>query len=557
MNDTCIRVRYSETFVIKTCSPSKLIRKYLKQAIVITKIYSFNPIIMKKILLFLILQSMYQYSNAQFPGYSKFFDFNNSGNPKSCSIDALISGENSQHLYFVLNTNYNDAENSSKFVKTDIDGNVEFQLYDSTDNMSTAYKSILRSEDGGFIYWYGSTIEVGPDKPKKLKVIKTDLELNKIWEKLYPLNSNQGEAVSIKKGTDNNVLILYNDNLNNMMRLDSAGAVLNFYTLTSDNSRFSAFANTDEKGLIVTTENSVFSYDSLIAQQWNNVFATPPTVSRFAACLRSSEANETFYAAGQSILMNYSNPNWDIAFFSGRVIKHDNNGNPIWFKNPAIGCVTITDVGPGSDFYKYIGYHSIVNATNNDVIVAGGGSLDPVLWQQYKGVIARLDSSGNEVWNFLYRVPGIKHQALNNIISLTDGSFIASGFADSSAGGPSKTGWLLRIDSAGCYNQACSGMEIPEPCPPLTVNSLKKTDAGISVYPNPASNEINIQFKAAFEEGSWMEVRDILGKTIINAVSLNQKKQYTLNVGKWTNGHYFLRFKIGDQLFYQKIMVLH
>jgi hypothetical protein len=89
------------------------------------------------------------------------------------------------------------------------------------------------------------------------------------------------------------------------------------------------------------------------------------------------------------------------------------------------------------------------------------------------------------------------------------------------------------------------------------VNDVSKLNGQITVSPNPAFNQINIQSKLAFEKNSQLEIRDILGRTTVQAISLNQKKSISIDVSKWTNGIYFLKFSIGEQAYYQKVIVQH
>lgn len=77
---------------------------------------------------------------------------------------------------------------------------------------------------------------------------------------------------------------------------------------------------------------------------------------------------------------------------------------------------------------------------------------------------------------------------------------------------------------------------------------------GFTLSPNPATNNVQITF-THFESNATIELYDINGR-LIQIYDCNQPK-FEFNVSNLNNGLYIIRTKMGEQIFSQKLSVIH
>ena len=496
---------------------------------------------MKKLLSLCLFIACFFEIHAQFPGYSRFYDMNNAGIHSQNSIDALFYNPTNQSLYFPLNGAHVSGNNVaySKLIKADINGNIQAELYDSTSNNAVSYNGLLLSADSQYIYWCGTSIS---GSIAQLKLIKTDLSLNKIWEKYYPLNDNDGNAAGLRNIGDGKFLLLYKANQSiNMLKLDSAGAVYDFYTFTTGSEPSCIINSSGNGGILVSSKDAIFKYDGMITQQWGIQYVTG--ILRYNAVLQSNETPASFYGVATNLISLKSR---------GSTIKFDSNGTEIWQKRAYYNAFVFTDFT--IPYLDKTGYMDICNTDSNSVAIVGNVIVRELLGQAN---ILKLNKDGNEIWNHLYLLDSFNNQFLTHIITLPDGSLVASGFVDSNAA-INKSGWLLRVDTNGCYNPNCTNMASPmADTITLSLGQIPNLKYEIKAYPNPAQNQINIQSQTAFEAGCQLDVLDISGKEMIHSISLYRQQNVSINIKEWANGIYLLKFTINGKFYSQKIIVRH
>jgi len=90
----------------------------------------------------------------------------------------------------------------------------------------------------------------------------------------------------------------------------------------------------------------------------------------------------------------------------------------------------------------------------------------------------------------------------------------------------------------------------------LSVAENNLNDA-ISMFPNPASNEVNVLINTTIGNTYEMELLNSIGQTIskIQETRFNATAQQKLNVGSLGAGLYFVKIKIGDQMVTKKLIV--
>jgi hypothetical protein len=87
---------------------------------------------------------------------------------------------------------------------------------------------------------------------------------------------------------------------------------------------------------------------------------------------------------------------------------------------------------------------------------------------------------------------------------------------------------------------------------PMLVSINEQTALrNISVYPNPASDKININWPS--EEQQLVQIFDALGRTVFTA-QLNSGIN-SIDVSNWESGVYTLHIQQGDSLFVEKLMI--
>jgi hypothetical protein len=87
-----------------------------------------------------------------------------------------------------------------------------------------------------------------------------------------------------------------------------------------------------------------------------------------------------------------------------------------------------------------------------------------------------------------------------------------------------------------------------------TNNSASLADfvsKGITMYPNPAVNNLKIDFTNTI--ASKISIRDILGREIY--ISENKEKNIKINVSNWSTGVYLVRLISNDYNVVSKIII--
>jgi Secretion system C-terminal sorting domain len=220
-------------------------------------------------------------------------------------------------------------------------------------------------------------------------------------------------------------------------------------------------------------------------------------------------------------------------------IRLDSLGDTIWTK----AFTPLSGFTPTGYFNKIIEL--------NDGSFLGLGSewyTDSVIIARNHGVIIKMDANGNKIWHKEYNLlngNGSDHY-LKDIRPTTDGGFICAGFITLSF---PDTGtqdmWLLKIDSNGCVDTACtliSGL-------PTTQNPTLNT---LSIYPNPSNGVFTVQLPKGSTTGSFRLI-DITGKEVFQQAISSSSTQ--IDVSKLPKGIYFYRYRDKKQGYAGKLVI--
>jgi len=91
-------------------------------------------------------------------------------------------------------------------------------------------------------------------------------------------------------------------------------------------------------------------------------------------------------------------------------------------------------------------------------------------------------------------------------------------------------------------------------------NTLKNTDSNIHIYPNPARDEINVEFVTKSQILVSLEAVDVLGNGIMklsgNEIEFNNGYgKVKLDISDLSDGHYFLKIITGENVYYEKLII--
>lgn len=80
----------------------------------------------------------------------------------------------------------------------------------------------------------------------------------------------------------------------------------------------------------------------------------------------------------------------------------------------------------------------------------------------------------------------------------------------------------------------------------------------LTLYPNPAQDQLHVQFDQAFKEASIsLQILDLNGKILIDQLLESQNKDIRINISTIQNGTYLLRMNNGKEMMHAKFIVIH
>ena len=90
-------------------------------------------------------------------------------------------------------------------------------------------------------------------------------------------------------------------------------------------------------------------------------------------------------------------------------------------------------------------------------------------------------------------------------------------------------------------------------------NKIIYKNSSISLYPNPVTNELNIEMSSVEESNIQLSVTDILGKEVthLNKAAIKGLNQYQINTTNLNNGLYLLHIKSKEGLISRKFTIQH
>jgi len=155
---------------------------------------------------------------------------------------------------------------------------------------------------------------------------------------------------------------------------------------------------------------------------------------------------------------------------------------------------------------------------NGDIIVSGTANR-----YGHDAVILKLNSNGDSLWCKSYDFePDTWSCQLNDLIVTDDGGFMGVGFfSDQNSGW---TAWMFKTDANGTIGWDTST--------PLSTPEVK-------VYPNPASEFVNIEFANKLSQDAELKIYNSLGQLVLRNKIIKGKQTCRLDIAHFNSGVYF------------------
>lgn len=215
----------------------------------------------------------------------------------------------------------------------------------------------------------------------------------------------------------------------------------------------------------------------------------------------------------------------DTVVFQNQTLKEIRNMEPVWDKG-LIGC--------GHEYPDYI---------NQSI---------PKLF----GWLFRMDENREVLWERSYIDSTYQGETfgLRHIIPTSDGGYLATGTITNFMTGVWEShNWLLKLDSMGCLEPGCGNINYITDTEEVVF--LKGKD--IKIYPNPASDYVQVEFPKDFEIGqnTYAILVSNTG-SIVRLEKINAIKSQ-LGLTGISSGMYYLMIRLGNEIIGSKQIMVH
>jgi len=288
------------------------------------------------------------------------------------------------------------------------------------------------------------------------------------------------------------------------------------------NSGFSGFA---EKTAIIKT-------DSLGNEQYRLHPGQPELFTVRGWVLPTDDGNYiTAYSDPRTITDNEPQVNPESTIW---IYKFDIDGNSI-FEISLIDFLPLFPVFEST--YPYT-ISQMINTSDGNILIVGDASIP--------GFILKITQEGEALWIRLIEPP----QAANNtadvektkilgITPTTDGGYIMAGEYFSTSGNifPEgiQTAIAVKVDEFGCLEPGCQLAD--------AIAEIPKADLGLRVWPNPASETVNISV-AENVQIEKVRIYELSGRAVLES-SVNENR-IKIDVGGLSPGMYLIEVETGD-----------
>ncbi len=365
---------------------------------------------------------------------------------------------------------------------------------------------------GDYIYLYGNIDNEQGNR--SIYLLKMDKSGKVLHDERFP------DFVHPPKGTLENLS-------RNIVETSDGNMVINSAYVLNDNLYVGICKFNDNFDTLWQKYLSVFGSFLSLKNPWTFMIATPDT-----GLVISKEIN-----LRDSLYWPAPNPDK----YKGKeetavtLTKLGKNGTIVWSDT------LFTNVFPGKQYGPYRGIHKLHTCSNGDILCVG-------FWKcflcepRYFGWLARYTNEGGKKWEHTYSDPKYASSGYGSYFmdakEAENGDIVCTGSINDVNGewNNSTYTWLLRLDSMGCYSSGC---EISDTLDSIIITASEEIEINLSgklaIYPNPASDMINISVPEWFE-AEEIKVFDVLGNKLMKIQSDTRE----LDVKYFKSGLYFI-----------------
>ncbi len=178
---------------------------------------------------------------------------------------------------------------------------------------------------------------------------------------------------------------------------------------------------------------------------------------------------------------------------------------------------------------------------NDDILISGTGWVinEDSTKAGYKGIMLRLNSQGDSLWCRAYNIGDFSYDCqFNDLVLMDDGGFLAVGKHLPFYTGGIMAGWLVRTDSMGVAPGALT----------LDVKTLAHESLKFTVYPNPASDFVNIRLSELHNHTLVAGLYNALGQRLFYTPIDIMQQEIKIDVSSYDTGIYFLVLSDGSSI---------
>ena len=369
-------------------------------------------------------------------------------------------------------------------VKFKADGDTEFVKFLGDTAWETVYDCIQTS-DSGFVL-VGDKNKYSPNFDIDFWIVKTDISGNIQWERTIGTNTNEQAFVVI-------------ENSKHQIVVSGAKEYANPI-------QYPYIAIYDLQGNLISTKS--FNSGALICA---------------GGAIRHYNSNEYSLVGCLDSVINVN----DVPY-PEFVARLDSNFNFKW--------MTVFNAPEAKEIYinKEISDHGVVLVG----FKRGNNTGSHVGW------IAKIDSSGNKLWEHFYaHNNNLSFNYFSDFEETFDHGFVICGSTD----GPStQDSWIVKLDSNGCLDSSC-GLN-------TGTFELFYSPLSLEVFPNPSTNQVSIKYNLPFGKTGMLSIFNILGMKMEDQILPEGSDQIEINVQRWTQGIYTCVIKTEEKVFTGKIL---
>jgi len=209
----------------------------------------------------------------------------------------------------------------------------------------------------------------------------------------------------------------------------------------------------------------------------------------------------------------------------------------------------------------YVAHKFSISCSNGDLLNVFSYRQSPET--KAYSMIMRRDKDGNVLWKRIVqeRYGGFYNfdQDLYSGIEDSEGNFVFVGTIKVFDPINRLSGWVLKLDADGCFNNGCTSEEVIIDQVTSVLNVWEKSDVPL-VMPNPVQDQARIELPT-MNNGKWeLNIHTTSGELMQSTNGLGDGSDNNIPIDASTlpNGIYFGQIKLSNNLFYTiKIIVIH